>query len=193
MLRLWVLPIALLLALPPVARADDITDQIDRGLDAYRKEDLSAAVTALDTAAGLIRQKKTQAWRTALPPPLSGWTAEKVQGTALSPALLGGATMINRTYRKDGSTVTVSIIADSPLVSPIAAFLANSVAGLIGNSEIAVIGGRRALYSKDDNAYQTLVGDRVLVKVEGSHDVGDPVLREWFQAIDYPKIEKMAK
>jgi hypothetical protein len=193
MQRFWLLPLAALLALPQTARADDVTDQINQALGAYQKQDLSAAVTALDTAAALIRQKKTEAWKAALPQPLPGWTADKAQGTALAPALLGGATTVNRVYRKNGDTVTLSIIADSPLVSTIVAFLANSVVGLIGNSEIAVIGGRRALYSSNDNSYQTLVGDRVLVKVAGSHGVDDPVLREWFQAIDYAKIEKLAK
>jgi hypothetical protein len=182
-----------MLATSVPAAADDVTDQINQALEAYQKQNLSAAVAALDTAAGLIRQKKTEAWKTALPAPLSGWTADKAQGSALAPALLGGATTVSRVYRKAGDTITISIIADSPIVATIAAFLANSVVGLIGNSEIAVINGRRALYSKDENSFQTLVGDKVLVKVEGSHGIDDPVLREWFQAIDYAQLEKLAK
>ena len=185
--------LALMLAAALPAAADDVTDQINEALAAYQKQNLSAAVTALDTAAGLLRQKKAEAWKAALPAPLPGWTADKAQGTALAPALLGGATTVNRAYHKNGNTITISIIADSPIVATIAAFLSNSVVGLIGNSEIAVINGRRALYSKDDNAFQTLVGDKVLVKVEGSHGIDDPVLREWFQAIDYPQLEKLAK
>jgi hypothetical protein len=174
------------------AAADDVADQINQALQAYQKQDLSTALSALDTAATLIRQKKTEAWKAAFPEPLSGWTADKAEGTAIAPALLGGATSVTRAYHKGGDTVTLSIIADSPIVATIAAFLSNSVVGLIGNSEIAVIGGRKALYSKDDNSFQTLVGNRVLVKIEGSHALDQQVLRDWFQAIDYVKLEKLA-
>jgi hypothetical protein len=185
--------VALMLCLTTPARANDVTDQINQALGAYQKQNLSAAITALDTAASLIRQKKTEAWKVGFPAPLPGWSADKAQGTALAPALLGGATTVSRVYHKDEKSVTVSIIADSPIVSTIAAFLSNTVVGLIGNSEVAVVGGRRALYSKDDNSFQTLVGDKVLVKVEGSHGIDDPVLREWFQSIDYAKLEQLAK
>ena len=185
--------IAAVLAASLPAAADDVTDQINQALGAYQKQDLSTAVKSLDTAAGLIRQKKMEAWKAALPEALPGWTADKAQGTALAPALLGGATTVTRVYRKDGNTITISIIADSPMVATIAAFLSNSVVGLIGNTEIAVINGRRALYGKDEKSFQTLAGDKVLVKVEGSSGIDDPVLREWFQAIDFAQLEKLAK
>src|SRR5579863_2801484 len=120
MRRFWLAAIWLALALPPAARADDVTDQIDQAVAAYRKGDLTTAVAALDAAAGLIRDKKSQAWKAVLPEPLEGWTGDPPEAQALPPALLGGGTTVSRKYRKSGDTVTVTVMADAPLVQALA-------------------------------------------------------------------------
>jgi hypothetical protein len=194
MRRMW-RAVALCCALigPAAAQADEVTDQIHEALGAYDKKDLTTAVAALDAAAGLIRQKKTEIWKAALPGPLPGWSADDAEDTAFAPALLGGGTTVSRRYHKDGDIVTVSLIADSPVVQGIAAFLASDVGQLVGDSRVVVLDGRRLLYSKGDNAYRTMVANRVLVKVEGTSGVGDPTLRQYFGAIKFLDIEKMAQ
>ena len=187
----WSAVVLAALLLPPAARADDVTDQIDQAVTAYKKKDLNAAITALEAAASLIRQMKTDAWKGALPAPLSGWTADKPQGEAISPVLLGGAITVSRAYHKGGETVTVSIIADSPVVQSLAAFMASGVGALLGSTaQVAVIDGRRVL--KDDNSYQTLASNRVLVKVEGGNG-DDAALRQYLKAVNYDEIDRLAK
>jgi hypothetical protein len=181
------------LVLLPAAHADEIADQIGQALAAYQKKNLTSALTALDTAASLIRQMKADAWKAALPDALPGWTAEPAEATALAPALLGGGTTASRKYRKGEAAITVSIIADSPLVQGIAAFLQSGVAGLVGDARISVIGGRRFVYTKSDNSYQTLVGNRVLIKFEGNHEAPDAALTQYIAAIKYPDIERLAQ
>jgi hypothetical protein len=181
------------LALLPAAYADQVSDQIGEALAAYQKQNLTTALAALDTAASLIRQKKAEAWKAALPQALPGWTAEAAEANSLAPMLLGGGTTVSRKYRKEGATVTVSIIADSPLVQGIAAFLASGVGGLVSDIRISVINGRRFVYTKADNSYQTLVADRVLVKVEGSHETDDAALNRYIDAIKYADIKRLAE
>jgi hypothetical protein len=190
----WALAAAIVaVALPPAAYADQIADQIGEALAAYQKKNLTTALTALDTAASLIRQMKADAWKAALPEPPPGWKAEPAAATALAPALLGGGTTVSRKYQKGGITVTVSIVADSPLVQGIAAFLSSGVAGLIGDVRISVIGGRRFVYTKADNSYQTLVANRVLVKIEGNHEADEAALNQYIAAVDYAEIKRLSQ
>ena len=193
MRQLWpVGAVVAALLLPPAAHADDVTEQLDQAASAYRKKDLTTALTAIEAAADLLRQMKTEAWKAALPEPLPGWTADKPEGQALSPALFGGAMNVSRSYHKSGNSVTVSITADSPVVQALANFMQSGVGGFIANSQMIVLDGRRVLASKDPASYQTLVANRVLVKVEG-HDADDAALRQYLKAVKYDEIEKLAK
>ncbi len=181
------------LLLLPAARADQVTEQIDEALHAYQKKDLTTAVAALEAAAGLIRQIKADAWKAALPQPPSGWTADAPETEALAPALLGGGTSVQRKYHKGDATATLTIIADSPLVQGIAAFLASGFAGLGGDVRIVVIDGRRFVYTKGENSYQTQINNRVLVKIEGNREADDAALRQVIGAIKFADLEKLAK
>lgn len=193
MRRFWLPAMLLALSLPPAARADDVTDQIDQAVAAYRKGDLTTAVAALGAAAGLIGEKKSRAWEAVLPEPLAGWSGEPPQAQALPPALLGGGTTVSRKYRRPGDTVTVTIMADSPLVPALAGMMTSTVGTLLAGSIVLVVDGRRVLYGKDENSYQTLVDNRVLLKIEGTRGVADATLRQYLQAVKFDAIDRLAK
>lgn len=170
------------------AYADDVTDQIQEALAAYEKKDYSTALAALDAAANLIRQSKSEGWKSVLPEPLPGWEAEEAQATAMSAAMMGGGTSIVREYRKGDETVEISIFGDSPMVQAMAMMFSGAVSG--PDSRLVIIDGRKVNYSKNDNSYQTLVANKVLVKVEGSEGVDDKTLRSYLRAIKFAEIEK---
>jgi hypothetical protein len=174
------------------AHADGVTDQINQALAAYGKKDLKGAATALDSAATLIRQQEAALWKAVLPAALPGWTAQQPEGSAVAPALFGGAVTVSRKYQKGAAVVTVSIIANSPMVQAMAGFMSSSFGAMLGGSEFVVIDGRRLLYSKSENSYQTLVGHAVLVKIEGTHDVDDAELRQYLHAIDFAAVKRLA-
>ena len=64
--------LALLLTCSTDLLADDVSDQIDEAVKAYEKEDYNTAITALDSASTLIRQKKGELVSKLLPEPLDG-------------------------------------------------------------------------------------------------------------------------
>jgi hypothetical protein len=183
--------LAVLLAVG-MAKADEVTDQINQALAAYDKKDLKAAGTALDTAATLIRQKQAALWQSVLPPALPGWTAEQPEGSTVAPALFGGAVTVSRKYRKGATIVTVSIVANSPMVQALASFLSSGLGAMLAAGRLVVIDGRRTLYSKDENSYQTLVGNAVLVKVEGNRGADDAALRQYLRAVDFAAVARLA-
>ncbi|MGH6980249.1 MAG: hypothetical protein ACREFC_03495, partial [Stellaceae bacterium] len=101
------------------ARADDFSDHLDKARGAYATHDLRGAQRELGDAEGLIRQLRLKEWKVVLPDALDGWKAEDVQGTAAAMAMLGGGVSVSRHYRKDGASVNIEIIADSPIVASV--------------------------------------------------------------------------
>jgi hypothetical protein len=193
--RHWIggaLILSLGLGMSPAARADDVTDQLNEALKAYQKKDLATASAALDVAQTLIRQMSADVWKTVLPEPLSGWTADDAESTSVGAAMLGGGTSVSRSYRKDGETVEITLVTDSPLLQGMGALVSS---GMVTGSDmkLLVIDGRKATFTKSENSYQTLVSNKALVKVTGSKGVDDGALRGYLSAVKFQQIEKAAQ
>jgi hypothetical protein len=174
-----------------IARADDVSDQIQRALSAYRQHDPQGALSALDAAANLLRQQRADALKGLLPLPPPGWTAEAAETTALSAAVLGGGTSASRTYRKGDEQVDVQITADNPMLQGMAALVSSPLAAASGIKTV-VVGGRPMAYTPSDNGYMSLIGEKVIVKVEGNKQTPEPELRSFLAAMDFDAIEKLA-
>lgn len=175
----------------PGARADDVTDQINEALKAYQNHDAQTALAALDAAANLLRQARAETFKALLPAAPSGWTADDGEATAVGAAMLGGGTTASRKYHNGDQQVEVQIMADSPMLQGMAALLGSPFAA-VGGMKTVVVAGRRLSYAPDENSYMTLVGAKVIVKVEGSKGVADAALKSFIGAIDFAAIEKLA-
>lgn len=183
---------ALVAAAPIMARADEVTDQIAEAQAAYQKKDLVTAIAALEAAASLMRQDRADAWKALLPAAPAGWTADEAESSAAGASLFGGGTGVTRKYRKGDADVEISILAESPLVQAMSAVIGNPmVAAAAGR--VVVIGGRRFTFMTSDNAFVTLVADKVLVRVQGSSGMTDAALRPFVAALDFTAIEKMVR
>ena len=177
-------------ALSPVW-ADDITDQINEALSAYGRKDLPTAIAGLEAALNMIRQNRADAYGALLPAPPSGWTADTVETVSAGMAMAGVGTSASRKYHRGGDTVPVSILVDSPLLQAMSGIAASGIAAMSG-IRTQIVNGRRTLYMKDDGAYTTFVGDRVLVRVEG-RGLPEDVLKQFLTAIDFAAVEKASK
>lgn len=183
---------AFVAAAPMTARADEITDQIAEAQAAYQKKDIVTAIAALDAAASLLRQSRADAWKALLPAAPAGWTAEEAQSSGAGASLFGGGVGVTRKYLKGDENVEISILAESPLVQAMSAVISNPmVAAMAGR--VVVIGGRRLTFISSDNAFVTLVADKVLVRVQGSSGVNDAAMRPFVAALDFGAIEKLVR
>ncbi len=191
-MRCCIAALMLVVAATAVARADDVTDQINEALKAYQNHDTQTAIAALDTAENLLRQARADALKKLLPAVPSGWSAENVESTAVGVAMMGGGTTASRTYHNGGQQVEVEIMADSPMLQGLAALLGSPFAAA-GGMKTAVIGGRRMSYTENDNSYMALVADKVIVKVSGNKATPDPTLKSFVEAIDFADIEKLVR
>ena len=180
---------ALLLCFGSPVRADDVTDQVNEGLTAYAKKDYATALAALEAATALLRQARSEIWKQYLPAAPSGWTAEDGDVGA---GMLGMGSNASRKYTRDNDSVEVSLMTDSPIMQGLAAVIGNPMVAAAAGKTL-VIGGRRVNYIRDDNSYITMVGDRVLVRVQGSSGVTEDTLKKFMGLLSFADIEKAAR
>ena len=173
--------------------ADEVTDYINEGLESYKNGDFTEATINLNQAVQLIQQKKGGDLASLVPAPLSGWTAEDTVSDT-SGAAFGAGISAERTYTKDPSSVTIEIVADSPMLQGAAMMLANPMFAQADGGKLTKIGNQRAIIKYDaerkSGDVQIVVGNRFLVTTTGDQ-VTEADLRAYAQAIDYDKLAEL--
>lgn len=170
---------------PQFARADDVTDEIDRARKAYEAGNIADAKTALEVAAQMIGQQKAKALQTVLPAPLSGWSAKDGEPTSASTSMFGGGISASRTYENGDKDCVVSIIGDSPMLAMVSMVLTNpSMAGMSG-ARVVPLGERHAMITQQGEV-QLMSSNNYLVSVTGSCEEEDKLA--YAQAVDYKKL-----
>lgn len=178
------LALGLFVAMP--AAADDFTDTLDSALKAYREGDVEGATQDLGYATKLLAAMKSQSLAKFLPDALPGWTreAEEADEGAGFMGMIGGGTTTAATYTKGAEDVTITLVANSPMVSGIASMI-SSLAGV-------ATGSTRPLriqcteFQADGDSLQGVVGNKVLVSVEGSAPVEDKTA--YLEAMDFKAL-----
>jgi hypothetical protein len=174
------------LVLPAIA-ADDILDAIDQARKAYQDGNLAAAKQSLDMASQLVGQKNAENFGALLPAPLPGWTAEKIETTAVGVAMFGASSASRRYRGPDDRDVHVRITGDSAMVMQFAQLLLNpAIAGAMG--KLIGIGDQRAIQT-NEGTVNLVVANKFLVTVEGS--AGADAKLAYAQGVDYAKLSKM--
>jgi hypothetical protein len=174
----------------PLAHADQVGDDITRAADAWRAHDARAALNALQDAAGLLRQARADALKALLPLPPPDWTADPAETTVVSGEELGGGTSAIETYHDGAQQVQVQFTADSPMLQGMAALISSPLANSAG-VRTDTIGGQAISYTARDNGFMTLVGGKIVVKVNGNKATPEPVLRSFVATIDFAALEKL--
>ena len=169
---------ALILAGP--AQADEIEAAIEAALEAYRAGDLGLAREEIEFAATLIGQKKAEGLSDYLPPAQPGWRREDVAGAAQGMAAFGGGIMAAARYTGAEGRFEIEIMADNQLVASMAAMLGNPA--LMATMGTVHREGRQKYVVTHDGEIQTLVDNRVLVKVTGQAPI--EAKRAHFRAMD---------
>jgi len=197
-LALVLLALAMLTA--PLARADEITDQMERGLKLYKQGKLSEALGEVEVASTLMRQKKAESLEAVFPAPPAGWTADKAETQALAKVFMGGGITASRVYKQQRGKgrVKLEVVSDSPLMQGVAMLLTNPMlvqsapgAKLIrlgeGNALLTVQGEGRA-------DVQLVVDGKVLLRAEASGlEQAAETAKEFAAMLDLDKLRQLAK
>ncbi len=176
------------------AFGDDVTDSVNEALKYYEKGEYSEAAGSLEYAAQLIRQKKGGQIQEVLPEPLDGWNSEAASSQAAGSAMLGGGVSVERQYYKDNSSVTIQVVADSPLLQGFMMMFSNPMYATADGGKFEKIAGKKAIVKYDpgnrDGSINIVVDHRYLVTIEGN-DITKADLTAYAQAVDYKLLEEM--
>ena len=169
------------------ASADEIEDSINTALEAYQAGDIAAAKGELDYVSQLLAQKQAASLGNILPAPFDGWSQEMTGNEAAAGmAMFGGGLGTGAEYRKDGSSVEIQVMADSPLMATMMALFNNpAMAGATGG-QLKRVGGQKVIQTPDGEL-QAVVHNRFMISVTGSAEAADK--EAYFQAIDFDALE----
>lgn len=156
--------LAALLAAPVAgtASADEISDTLQSALDAYNEGDLSYALEELEYAKQKMIAAKADNLTEYLPAAPDGWSREVNTDMNAGLAMMGGGVGAEAAYSGPDGDVTLTIMADNPMVGAMSGMLAN--AAMMG-MKVERVG--RQKFAIQDNTVQGLVDNRILVKGEG--------------------------
>jgi hypothetical protein len=179
--------LAVSLALPGVASADEIKTTIQEALEAYEGGDLVTAKESLGYATQLISQKNASKLGTILPQALAGWTARDAESDAGAASIFGGGIQASRSYTKEKSRLSIQIMGDSPMLAQWIPMMSNPAMGAAMGKTIR-IGKQRAIQGKDGKLVM-VVANRFLITIEGNASAEDKT--EYAKAIDLEALQSL--
>ena len=165
--------------------ADDFTETLDNARKAYEEGDISGAKEEIDYAKQLLNQMRGNELKSFLPEPLVGWERNdsKSKSGNSGLAVFGGGTTAEATYTLGDEKVSVSIVADSPMVQGL---------GMIFSSMGTAAGGtvkriNRQKVMVQDDSLMTIINKRIVVNVKGSASMESK--EAYFAQIDFKGLK----
>jgi hypothetical protein len=186
------------LCVPASASADEISEQIQRGLELYDKGKLSEALEELNFAVAQMRQKKADSLQELFPEAPSGWKAGEPETKSAGAGMLGGGISAAQTYQQTGGKgrATIEIMTDSPLIQSMAAMLSNPIFLQGGkNGRLIRINGEKAVLKDKDKKGEImmLLDNKILIKVEVRRmDAAGDVAKQFAENINLDKVRELA-
>lgn len=172
------------LAAAPAA-ADEFTDAIDSALAAYGENDLEGAQQELDYAMQLLASMKSELLGKLLPEPIPGWTRETSEaggdGAGMAMAMFGGGATASATYTNGTEEMTLTLVADSPMVTGFGGMLAGLASA--GGKPIRI---KRTQFAMSEGDLQGVVDSKVMVSVSGTARQEDKVAQ--IEAMDFEAL-----
>lgn len=171
--------IALALSSAPVF-ADDISDTIQSALEAYNDGDNAYALEELAYATQLLKAMKADELSAFLPPAPDGWTKEIDEDIATGMAALGGGSGAAAEYSSGNDYVTITLMADSPMVASMGAMIANPI--LTGGKLVRI--GRNK-FVDNDGELLGMINNRVMVQASGAEP---EIMMPFLESIDFKAL-----
>jgi len=173
---------------------DDVLTTVNEAVKQYNLGDFSGAISNLDYATQLIRQKRSERMKALLPEPLSGWQAKPATAQALGTAVFGGGITVSRDYFTDkGSALSIEMVSDSPVLQSIMTMLNNPMFAGAAGGMIKTIKRQRAIikYDEDDHKGEIdiVVANRFMVTVKG-HGIEQDTLLKFAESVDFTALSK---
>jgi len=197
--RLFILPVLLIVvswgAIP--ACADEILEAMTEAIEAYKEKEYGEAAESLDYAKQLIQQLRSENIMKLLPEPLPGWESKTAQTQSMG--MLGGMSGVEKKYSKPGTgnqgrkSITINIMADSPMMQGMMAMFNPAYAGAQGG-KLQKIKRNKAMVKYDPDSRRgeanVMVDKSYIVSIKGN-SIDKEDLMNYAEAIDYKGLKDL--
>lgn len=174
------------------AVADDVSDQIELGLEAYQSNDYKVAIDELNYAIAQMQEKLNQENASLLPEALPGWSAGQVENGSAAMAMMGGGSNMSRDYMKGNQSVTLSVTAGSPMMAAALTMINNP---MLLNSDPSM---KTYRYKRNKGMLQQSDGDieitlsvlgQIMVQASGSN-TDEATVKQYLDAMDFSQLQE---
>lgn len=151
------------------ANADEFSEVMESATELYGEGDIAGAKQELSYAIKLLDQIKSESLSKYLPDALPGWEKQDSddEGTGMAMAMFGGGTSAAAKYTNESGDLTITLVANSPMVGSIAAMV-TGLTSMGGGRPIRI---QRTQFGNNDGELQGVVDNRVLISVTGDASV----------------------
>lgn len=183
-----------------VARADEITDQIDQAKAYYEEGDVGGALGELEFAMQALRGKLSASLLETFPAAPPGWTASDETGGDASAALpMMGGNVVQRTYQQDGgqARIEASLMSGGGFMQGLASMFMNpAMLAAQPNAKRVRVGRENGvvIYDPSDRSGQLMVdlGGKISLMLQGSHLDGPEPMTSLVEGWDLKKVKDLA-
>lgn len=174
------------------AVADEVSDQIELGLEAYQSNDYKVAIDELNYAIAQMQEKLNQENASLLPEALPGWSAGPVENGSAAMAMMGGGSNMSRDYQKGDQSVSLSVTAGSPMMAAALTMINNP---MLLNSDPNT---KTYRYKRNKGMLQLSDGDieitlsvsgQIMVQARGSN-TDEATVKQYLDAMDFGKLQE---
>jgi hypothetical protein len=176
--------------------AGEISEQLEAGKKLYEAGELRKSVETLNFAVAKIQEQITAALLKLFPGPLEGWSADDAQAQSGGiAAMLTGTNLSRRYVREDGAEITLSLMADSPMM-PMLTMAISMPFMMQANQDLKTFSlkGERGMIEhaagSKDYKVTVMVGSRLLVQAEGSGLEDVAPVEQYLEALDLDAIQR---
>ncbi|MDQ7084546.1 MAG: hypothetical protein Q9M36_06285 [Sulfurovum sp.] len=174
--------------------ADEIIDQMNTAIEAYKDKDYKGAMDELKFTIAQMQKLDDAENQKLLPSALDGWSMTiGDNGTQAAMSMLGGGgTSIEANYSKDNESINIQILANSPMISMMSMMINNPMIAQSDPSTEAYRYKRiKGIKKKDGSTTEItlLIVGQIILKLSGTNLKDDAVLEQYLDVIDIKKLK----
>ncbi len=172
---------------------DDVLEAANEAIELYKNQEYTEAAEMFGYAAQQTRQKKGELLKVGLPKALEGWEAEEAKVQSAGAAFLGGGIIVSQKYKKDRSSIEITIAADSPMIQSTLMMLTNPMFAQAGNAQgkLERIRGHKAVVKyqekRERGEANVVVKKRYMVTVKGRQVERDTII-DYAKGVKYKEL-----
>ena len=178
-----------------IAQSGTVKTLTDKAIEEYQNGDYSAAISDMEQALDIMKQKQGNELNSLLPQTLPGWTRGESSSQPMDPRGIMGGHVVEQTYNKGNGFVTATLILEAPMVNDVRSTLNTPQSSQnINDGIIESISNKKAFVRYHDNEKQgeiSMLASSTTVAVVYGKNVTLRELKNYAKLFNFSEISKI--